>query len=948
MLASRTQRRTPPPHLSPARVAVPRKLSLLLAAAILILSGAQAATADAQKPVNNLRPEVVGLPLLGERLVCGAGSWTGSVSEFTYEWLRDAVPIASGLTHEVTAADEGHSLWCVVTAVGPEGVAEAESSNSVTIPGGHVGTAPENVVAPRVSGKPAVGETIGCSTGTWNGSPPPALTYQWVRDPGSEETIVESASASTYRVSPADEGHSLACRVTATNDVGSASALSGNTLHIPGTKPENKLAPEVLGVEPSTVGESLTCSPGTWSQTPPPTFTYRWIRDRGLRDESVIESRTASTYTVESADQLHSLSCRIIATNSVGSSEASSANSIKVSGSRPQNVTPPKVSGVPAVGETLTCETGTWTGVPTPAYTYLWVRDQGTPGEEAIGAATSSTYVAKREDSGHSLSCEVTATNTEGSASRASDRVVVPAGKGGAAPENTAQPTISGSGVLGSTLTCSEGAWTGTPSPTLSYQWLRDGLAIPAATGNAYTVVEADQGHALACRVSAINSEGVASALSTNVVEVAGRAPDDVEAPQVAGVPAVGNALTCLRGTWTGQPAPTFSYQWLRDGTDIFSAAASTYTVASEDRGHAISCRVIAHNSAGVGEATSANSLEVGGAPPENSSAPEISGAPVVGERLTCSPGTWSGAPAPLFTFQWELNGVEIPSATGNTYVVVPADRGLALSCKVTATNREGAGSATSKTLHIPGTRPTDVEAPQVSGSAAVGQQLTCLRGIWNGQPPPTFSYEWLRDGTSILSATSSTYTVELGDQGHLLSCEVIATNSEGRAEAESANAVAILRPTARSESRPVASFPPAIRHLRPLTASQLLALLRTQLARSQRHARLSLLQRTGLFAFSFAAPAAGKLELAWYEATQPHQTQPQRARRSTARKPVALAQVTTSFGGAATKTLKLRLTSAARHLIEHDKRLALTIKATFLVPRQRPVSWTETVVLSR
>jgi hypothetical protein len=926
--------------------AASRRVTLSLLAAALALGGPAAARASAQKPVDNLRPEVVGLPLLGERLVCGAGSWSGSVAEFTYVWLRDAVPVGGGLTHEVTAADEGHSLWCVVTAIGVEGTAEAESANSLAIGGGKPGTAPESLAPPLVSGKPVAGETLSCSTGTWSGSPAPAFTYQWVRDPGGEETTIGAATASSYQVTSEDAGHALACRVTATNGAGSAARLSSNSLRVAGAKPENTVAPQVLGVEPAAVGESVTCSPGTWSQTPPPRFAYRWIRDRGLHDETVLESQSASTYTVEAADQLHSLSCRVIATNTVGSSEASSANSIKVGGTRPHNVVAPTVSGTAAVNRTLSCEPGTWTGVPTPTYTYLWVRDQGTPSEQAIGLTSSSTYTTTSEDRGHSLSCEVTATNSEGNASQLSNRIVIPVGKGGGAtPENTLAPTVTGHTALGSTLTCTEGAWTGNPTPTLSYQWLRDGAVIAAASAAKYTLVEADQGHSISCEVTAINNEGVAAKLSSDVLEVPGRAPENTEAPQVSGVPAVGEALTCLRGAWTGAPPPVFSYQWLRDGTEIASATAGTYAIAGEDRGHSISCRVTARNSAGAFEATSGNSLEIPGATPRSVSPPEISGVPAAGETLTCSPGEWSGSPAPTFEFQWLLNGVEIPSATGSAYTVTPADRGLNLACRVSASNREGGGDAASKLLHVPGARPLNVEPPQVSGAAAVSQQLTCLHGIWSGQPPPTLSYQWLRDGTPVLSATNSTYTVELADQGHLLACEVKATNSEGSAEVESANAVAILRPSARSQSTSTAAFPPPIARPRSLTAAQMLTLLRNQLAHTQRRARLSLLQRTGLFAFPFAPPAAGKLQLFWYGAPL---RVPVRARHSTASKLLTLAEVTMFFSGTGSKVVKLRLTSAARNLIAHETRLALTVKGVFTAPRQRPVSWTETVVLER
>src|SRR5438445_507690 len=223
-----------------------RELLVALACAAGVLLGPAAASAAA-RPMPGLLPEVVGAPVVGEKLVCGAGSWNGNVQEFKYVWLRDAVPIAFGVTYTVTFADAGHSLWCVVTAVGSEGSGEAESSNSLEIEGAARTAPPENTVAPEVSGKASVGETLSCSTGTWTASPQPAFTYQWVRDVAEGEQTIEAATASTYRIANQDAGHSLACKVTATNSAGSASKLSSNSVRVPGTRPENEMPPRGLG-----------------------------------------------------------------------------------------------------------------------------------------------------------------------------------------------------------------------------------------------------------------------------------------------------------------------------------------------------------------------------------------------------------------------------------------------------------------------------------------------------------------------------------------------------------------------------------------------------------------------------------------------------------------------------------------------------------------------------
>ncbi len=74
---------------------------------------------------------------------------------------------------------------------------------------------------------------------------------------------------------------------------------------------------------------------------------------------------------------------------------------------------------------------------------------------------------------------------------------------------------------------------------------------------------------------------------------------------------------------------------------------------------------------------------------------------------------------------------------------------------------------------------------PQIEGSAAAGEQLTCWHGLWDGTPTPTYSYEWFRNGFQV-GATTSAYTVRAADQGDTLTCEVAARNDLGEQDATS------------------------------------------------------------------------------------------------------------------------------------------------------------------
>jgi hypothetical protein len=77
----------------------------------------------------------------------------------------------------------------------------------------------------------------------------------------------------------------------------------------------------------------------------------------------------------------------------------------------PPPTAPPVNVDVPHVqqaGDTLTCTMGNWNNEPT-SYAYAWHTD-GTP-----NSATGATYAPTPEDTGHTVTCVVTATNALGS-----------------------------------------------------------------------------------------------------------------------------------------------------------------------------------------------------------------------------------------------------------------------------------------------------------------------------------------------------------------------------------------------------------------------------------------------------------------------------------------------------------------------------------------------------
>jgi hypothetical protein len=107
------------------------------------------------------------------------------------------------------------------------------------------------------------------------------------------------------------------------------------------------------------------------------------------------------------------------------------------------------------------------------------------------------------------------------------------------------------------------------------------------------------------------------------------------------------------------------------------------------------------------------------GSLPINTVAPVVSGTATFGQTLTTTDGTWTGAPAPTFTYQWQRSGSNIGGATSTTHVLVAADVGNTIRCVVTATNASGAVSANSNsTAAVAATVPG---APTIGTATATG-----------------------------------------------------------------------------------------------------------------------------------------------------------------------------------------------------------------------------------
>ena len=331
--------------------------------------------------------------------------------------------------------------------------------------------------------------------------------------------------------------------------------------------------------------------------------------------------------------------------------------------------------------------------------------------------------------------------------------------------------TVSGTAVVGSTLTANTGTWN--PSDVVfGYQWLRNGAPIAGATTKTYTLVAGDRGNAIAVQVTG-SKAGAGSVTATSAATAVAAGALAAGVPSISGTALVGSPLSAGVGSWSPEP-DAFSYEWLRAGSPIPGATGSVYTAVADDAGKAISVRVTG-SKAGYNPASATSgvvTIAVGALSAPGSVS--VSGEAKVNAVLTASSGSWGPAPVDL-AYQWLRGGSPIAGATGQKYTVQVADVGKALSVRVTGSkpgyataSRTSAGtSAVPKALKLKTT-----PAPKIKGTVRVGSKLTVSSGTWKPKTVP-LTVQWFRAGVSAPVATGTSYTLTAADQGKKITVKV-------------------------------------------------------------------------------------------------------------------------------------------------------------------------------
>ena len=290
-----------------------------------------------------------------------------------------------------------------------------------------------------------------------------------------------------------------------------------------------------------------------------------------------------------------------------------------------------------------------------------------------------------------------------------------------------------------------------------------------------------------ALKVRATDASGKASIGNISVtVENVNDAPTG--AVTISGTTSQGEELTAVTTTLADEDGlGDLNYQWLRDGSEISGATASTYTLQQDDVDTAISVSVSYTDGGGaVEEVTSAptstiantNDLPTGGLSITGTASQENT-LTVDATALRDEDGLGD------LSYQWLRDGSDISGATATAYTLVEADVGKNISVKATYTDGYGAPETvtSSETSAVTNRNDSPTGAITISGTAAEDQTLTAASTLEDPDGMSELSYQWKADGVEISNATNSTLTLSQNEVGKEISVTANYTDGGGTVE---------------------------------------------------------------------------------------------------------------------------------------------------------------------
>jgi len=718
-------------------------------------------------------PAITGQPAAANVVAGNNATFTvtaGGTAPLGYFWSKNNVPLTDG----------GNLSGSATATLTVAAVSANDAGNYSVLVSNAVGTATSTAAAltvilpPGITSQPApqtqaVGGTANFFV-TASGTAP--LNYFWLKNGaaianGTKYSGVNASNLTVATLTSADAGnYSVIVSNLAGSVTSSAAALTVVSSPTITTPPANVAV--VAGGNASFTVTAAGSAP----------LTYQWLKNgSALADGGNISGSATASLNLSAVSTNDAAGYSVAISNSLGG-VISPAATLTVA-IPPAIVTPPASATILA-GSNVSF---TVTASGTAPLAYQWLKYN-----VAISGATAATFTLTSVSATDAASYSVTVTNAVGTITSASATLTVwvppaitsPPANATVAQGNPANFTVSASGTA-----------------PLSFQWLKNGVAIPGAISNVLTLAAISTNDVGNYSVVVTNIVGsIASSSATLTVLVP---------PAIVTPPANTSAVAGSNATFTvtASGSSPLTYQWFKNGVAIAGATSATLTLTDVTTNNAASYSVVVTNAAG--SVTSGNAVLAVQLPPAIVT-PPANQFGALGSNVVLSVVASGSGP---LNYQWFssggalADGGNISGSTSNILTIAALTTNEIGSYFVVVSNAFGTVTSASASVAV---NASPIITTQPAGQfVAVGSNAV-FTVTASGTGP--FTYQWLKNGAklanskTVIGATSNQLTLLKVPTSASANYSVVVKNIYGSATSAKAKLAVLIPPSLTSSLR--------------------------------------------------------------------------------------------------------------------------------------------------
>ena len=588
----------------------------------------------------------------------------------TYQWQINGGDVsgATNSTFTTSSLNNGDVVTVIMTSNAPcaSPATASASTSAISV----ITTVTPGVT---ISGTPGAaicsGTSVTFTANPTNGGTTP--TYQWQVNGGN----VPGATNSTFTTSSLNNGDVVTVIMTSNATCASPATASASTSTItvtPTVTPGVTISGAPGAAICSGTSVTFTANPTNGGTTP----TYQWQVNGGN-----IAGATNNTFTPTSINNGDVIT--VIMTSNAPCASPTTASASTSAISVITTVTPGvTISGTPGAaicsGTSVTFTANPTNGGTSPGY--QWQINGGN-----VPGATNSTFTTSSLNNGDVVTVIMTsnapcASPASGSASTTAITVT---------PTVTPGVTISGTpGVAicsGTSVTFTANPTNGGTTPT--YQWQVNGGNVPGATNSTFTTSSLNNGDVVTVIMTSnapCASPASGSASTTAITVTTTVVPSvSITGDAVTGLCA-GSTVNLTANPTNGGTTPT--YQWQINGSNVSGATNSTFSTSGLNNGDVITV-IMTSSSPCASPATASDDTPAAVIVANVTPSVTITGTPSAmicsGTSVTFTANPTNGGTTP--TYQWQVNGADMPGATGSTYTTSTLNNGDVVSVVLTS-----------------------------------------------------------------------------------------------------------------------------------------------------------------------------------------------------------------------------------------------------------------------